>query len=264
MSFATKEGGEARKAFACFGIEIHGIGLEELALRLNDARQKATWIVTTNSEILLEARRNPEYRDCLLSADIRMVDSFGLQIAGWVLGARPTRLPGVDCAEWLLAEADREHWKVALIGGEQDIGQRAVVEKQKKYPGIRFHYEHGGGIDVRGQGDEEIFAALERIREFSPEIVLVAFGHPKQEMWISKNLQLFPDLKLIMGVGGTFDYWAGTVIRAPRWLQRLGLEWLWRLFHEPKRWRRIANAVIVFPMTATLDRVRRVFVDKKP
>jgi N-acetylglucosaminyldiphosphoundecaprenol N-acetyl-beta-D-mannosaminyltransferase len=102
-------------------------------------------------------------------------------------------------------------------------------------------------VNADGTSDEKTEDAMTRITLFAPEILLVGFGHPKQERWIANNLHQFPSVKIVVGVGGTFDVWAGRIFRAPKWLRALGLEWLWRLMQEPKRFRRIWNAVIVFP-----------------
>lgn len=109
-------------------------------------------------------------------------------------------------------------------------------------------------MDVDGSDDTTGSDAREHIKTFSPDILLVAFGHPKQELWIEKHLNEFPSLKAVVGVGGTFDYWSGSKKRAPLTLRAFGLEWLWRLICEPKRWKRILNAVIVFPVLAIRGR----------
>ncbi|USN52839.1 MAG: WecB/TagA/CpsF family glycosyltransferase [Candidatus Nomurabacteria bacterium] len=94
-------------------------------------------------------------------------------------------------------------------------------------------------MDEKGIGDLANEEASMRLSQFDPQIVLVAFGHPKQELWIEQHKTDYPSLKAIMGVGGTFDYWSGAVKRAPRWMRQVGLEWLWRVFIEPKRIKRI-------------------------
>ncbi len=92
---------------------------------------------------------------------------------------------------------------------------------------------------------------------FSPQVLLVAFGHPRQESWIASHRNDFADLRAVVGVGGTFNFWAGRIKRAPAWMRTIGLEWLWRLSQEPKRWRRIWNAVVVFPLCVCMDYFRR-------
>ena len=95
---------------------------------------------------------------------------------------------------------------------------------------------------------------MRRLTQFGPQLLLVAFGHPKQESWIVQNLPNLPSVLIAIGVGGSFDYWSDTIKRAPRWMRWIGLEWLYRLFKEPKRFGRIMDAVFVFPLEAFKDK----------
>ncbi len=108
-----------------------------------------------------------------------------------------------------------------------------------------------------GTEDAASEATRERMMLFSPQVLLVAFGHPRQESWIASHRNDFADLRAVVGVGGTFNFWAGRIKRAPAWMRTIGLEWLWRLSQEPKRWRRIWNAVVVFPLCVCMDYFRR-------
>jgi len=104
--------------------------------------------------------------------------------------------------------------------------------------------ESGGEITNPKDTDIDL---INRIKELKPKILFVAFGHVKQEKWIFYHLDQLPSVKLAIGVGGAFDYISGNVRRAPEFMRRIGLEWLFRLIQQPSRWKRILNAVIVFP-----------------
>ncbi len=208
--------------------------------------EQPLWFITANPEILLEAKRDPVYRQTLTQADVRLVDGFGVWCALRLQGERPTRVTGVDFAEELVKYAADKQWKVALLGGAST--HAAAHRLRARYPDVRILSEEAGRIAHDGETDERTDEAMSRITLAAPDILLVGFGHPKQERWIAKHIHDFPSVRVWVGVGGTFDMWAGSVPRAPRWLRALGGEWLWRLIHEPHRMTRIIRAVILFPI----------------
>jgi N-acetylglucosaminyldiphosphoundecaprenol N-acetyl-beta-D-mannosaminyltransferase len=237
-------------SFRVFDIPVSGLSAEEILHFVNGA-QKCTWIVTANPEILLYARKDEAYRETVLHANLRIVDSAGLAMVGRLRGARPHRVPGVDLAKILIAWAHAHNLSIGLIGGGTlHSAAPALAHLQKAYPNLRGHAEEGGVVYADGTEDDLNASARKRLASAKPDILLVAFGHPKQERWIEKHLADFLDAKVIIGVGGTFDYWAGTISRAPKFIRALGLEWLYRLIREPKRWKRILHAVFVFPYYA--------------
>lgn len=241
-------------SFRVFTIPIDGLSVDEI-LHLISQKLKTQWIVTANPEILLYARKDAAYRDTLLSADMRVVDSFGLELIGRLRGMHPYRVPGADLAEAIVAWAHARNLSIALIGGGQKKSAKPALEKLRRaYVGLRGIAEDGGTVFADGTGDTENAMATQRLIKAKPDIIFVAFGHPKQERWIERHLADFPNTEAIIGVGGTFDYWAGNISRAPRFLRILGLEWLYRLIREPKRWKRILNAVLVFPYYALKGR----------
>lgn len=239
-----------------FGVSVEGIGLEAVFERV---RQQVfpVWIVTANPEILLAARRDPAYKQALNQADIRLVDGIGLKWMGNVFGQSWQRVTGVELAEALLKEAQENDWRVALIGGERRIAELAAAHWRSVYPSLTLIAEQGGTVQADGTDDEVGEEARHRLTLFAPNLVFVAFGHPKQERWIARYLSEMPSAKVMVGVGGTFDYWAGHIRRAPKVMRMLGLEWLWRLGCEPRRFGRIVRAVVVFPALAILDRLFR-------
>lgn len=241
------------ETISIFAVPIEGA---DLADALNAISRAATplWIVTANPEILLAARRDPGYAGTLRKASLRLVDGFGLWIILRIFGRRAARVTGVSLAETMVQEAVHRDWKVSFIGGAAGVAEKAAEETRKAYPTIQIHAEQGGTVERDGSDDAAGEEARSRLTQFGPDVLLVAFGHPKQERWIEKNIRDFPNVKAIIGVGGTLDYWAGTKKRAPSWMRAFGLEWLWRLIREPRRWKRIVDAVVVFPILAIADR----------
>ncbi len=238
-----------------FGVSVDGEGKEAILARIQ-ASKAALWIVTANPEILLAARQDSSYKQILHQADLRSVDGVGLEWIGRLFGQSWTRVTGVELGESLLSWAHERDLRVALIGGRSKIAELAAAHWRALYPGLALIAERGGVVQADGMDDEMGEEARHRLTLFAPQIVLVAFGHPKQERWIARHMADMPGLKVIMGVGGAFDYWAGEAKRAPRVMRRWGLEWLWRVIHEPKRILRIVRAVIIFPVLAFVDRFR--------
>lgn len=213
------------------------------------------WVVTANPEILLEAKRDPAYRDLLKQADVRLVDGFGLWLATF---CRTKRVTGVEFAERLLQVAHDKKWRVGLFGGTTGEAEASLPDIKRAYPDLAIMAEQGGKVSTTGEEDDATEEARGRMMQFSPHVLLVAMGHPRQEAWIAQHRQDFPELKVIVGVGGTFMFWSGKSKRAPHFLRSFGLEWLWRLIVEPYRWKRIFNAVVIFPILVIVDKMQKL------
>lgn len=239
-----------------FGVPIEGEGLETLLNRVrNTPDGKAVWIVTANPEILLAAKEDPTYAATIKRADVRCIDGFGLRLMLSLSGRQANRVTGVALSESLVRLSVEKGWRVAFVGGDDpEVGLRAASLWKKRFPKFDVLVEHGGNVGQDGGIDDAGQEALFRLRAFAPDIVLAAFGHPKQERWIERQRQFFPEARCFVGIGGTLDYWAGSVRRAPSFLQTVGLEWLWRLMVEPRRWKRIWRAVVVFPLAFLFKR----------
>lgn len=230
-----------------FGVPIEGYSIQTIVDRF-DKSQAPLWIITANPEILLEAHRDPAYADTLRQATVRTVDGFGLWFLLLLFGHKMTRVTGIDLAERLIQHAHEHGWRAGLIGGWSGTAKKAIQEIKQRYPKLMVEAEEGGMVDRNGVGDTAGEDMRHCLEAFDPQILLVAFGHPKQEFWIAKHKHTFSNLKVVMGVGGSFDVWAGRLKRAPALFRHLGFEWLWRLMQEPRRLRRTWNAVIVFPL----------------
>lgn len=220
---------------------VHEIKENILAILEKSPEQK--FAATLNPEIVLKAHRDEKYRHILNSADLNICDGFGLRLAGFLKGKRlKSRFTGVEMADFLLENAKKYNLRVLVIAYENSLSTPKEIERaiNKKYP----------GLSVRSEYYLPSQRCFENAIIKEAEIVFVNFGAPSQEKFIFENREKFSNAKILVGVGGTFDFFTGKIRRAPGFLRKLGLEWLWRMIQEPKRFRRIWNAVVVFPVLA--------------
>jgi len=202
--------------------------------------ERQSHVMTPNNEMLVEATKNPAFRSVLQKSHLNLPDSMGLLFAArWTHQTLQERVPGVDTVEALLKTISSEH-PVYFLGAAEGVAQQAASALQVKNP----HLKIAGTFS----GHPNDSTLIERINAAKPHLLLVAFGAPKQDMWIDQHLKNLPTVRVAMGVGGTFDFLAGKIKRAPAFMRSLGLEWLWRLLQEPRRIGRIWRAVIVFPV----------------
>lgn len=242
-----------------FHIPVEGPSLPDLFETIKKTLTPL-WIITLNPEMLVAAHRDASYASVLRQADIRTVDGFGLWLALRLHGEHVHRVAGVPLAENLLEMAESFGWKVGCFGGHPGTGASLEKVLKQEHPELRLHIEEAGYVQEDGILDERSENALHRMQLFAPDVLLVALGGgTKQERWIARYMGDIPCLRVVVGVGGTFDYWTGRIPRAPRFFQRIGLEWLWRLFQEPKRIGRIFTAVIIFPYLY----IKSVFAEKQ-
>lgn len=249
-----------------FGISIANLSQSETLDRIQGLLVSGGrhLVVTANPEILVEARRNLVYHQALEQASLVLADGTGLIFASYLLRQPLTkgRVVGVDLVERLVAESGMRGYSVFLAGSTQDILQKTTQHLTYKYKNIRVAGSYSALHDphiVHDSVDEyESQALIKAVSQAKPDILLLAFGHPKQELWLAKHLPEL-DVKVALGVGGSFDYLSGLVKRAPVFARSLGMEWLWRLAHQPWRWKRIYIAIIVFPWLVIRLAVLRLF-----
>jgi N-acetylglucosaminyldiphosphoundecaprenol N-acetyl-beta-D-mannosaminyltransferase len=194
-------------------------------------------IVSLNPENIVVAQENEEFKKALNNAQIKIFDGVGVVLAARILGVGGLeRVTGVDLMEELVKLADKFRFQVLLIGGRDNLAKSLANCYQKNYRKAKF-FGLKGIREIKNPKkaeEEEIFAIVSR---FKPHLVFIAFGSPSQELWIERHKDKFSKT-VVMGVGGAFDFLAGQVPRAPRWIRTLGLEWLFRLLIQPWRWRR--------------------------
>lgn len=196
------------------------------------------YAVTPNPEFILAAKKQPEFLAALNGADLSMPDGIGVVYAARILG-RPLkgRVPGIDFASTLLARLAQQEGRVFLLGSKPGVAEQAAEKLRQAYPGLVVCGTHDGYF-------QEDAPVIEEIQSAQPELLLVGLGAPKQELWMRKNGPA-TGARLAIGLGGALDVFAGVTERAPVFWQKLGLEWLYRLFREPWRIKRMIKLPLV-------------------
>ena len=190
-------------------------------------------VYTPNSEIILYAYNNPDYCNVLNGGNLVTADGIGVVYASKILGRPiPERVSGFDLANELLRVSAPMGKTLYLFGGKPGIAEEAGKKINELYPGIKIVGASDGYFD-----DEKEKEIIEDINNKSPDILFVCLGFPKQEIWIDAHSDL--NAKIVMGIGGSLDVFAGAVKRAPKIYQKLGLEWLYRLIMQPSRFIRM-------------------------
>lgn len=206
------------------------------------------YAVTPNPEFILAARKNPAFSAALNGANLSMPDGIGVVYAAKILG-RPLkgRVPGIDFADQLMDRLAQSGGRVFLLGSKPGHAELAAGDLQRRHPGLVICGTHDGYF-------KEDAPVVEQVRQARPDLVVVGLGAPKQELWM---VQHGPDTgaKLMVGLGGALDVFAGKVDRAPAGWQRLGLEWLYRLLHDPKRIKRMIKLPLIL-WYALIARIR--------
>lgn len=186
--------------------------------------------VVVNVDKIVKAARDPALRRAINACDLINVDGMPVVWASRLLGTPlKERVTGVDLFERLLAVAAQQGWSVYLLGATDDVVNRVGTLAQQRFPGLRVAGARNGYW--RPEEDEQVARAVSAT---APELLFVAISSPKKEQFLSRYLQLM-GAPFAMGVGGTFDVFAGKVRRAPMWMQRSGLEWFYRFLQEPRR-----------------------------
>jgi N-acetylglucosaminyldiphosphoundecaprenol N-acetyl-beta-D-mannosaminyltransferase len=215
------------------GVPVDPLTLEEAVEQLRRHLQADSptpvYTCAINPEKIMRARREPALRQVLERAALRIPDGIGVVLASRLRGGKVRqRVTGIDLAVAMCQEAARHGWPVYLLGAAPGVAERAAQELKARYPGLVVAGTHHGYL---GGKDEEVCQEIARTQS---RILLVALGSPAQEYWLARYLER-TGCVLGMGVGGTLDVLAGNVRRAPPGWQRLGLEWLYRLLHQPSR-----------------------------
>jgi N-acetylglucosaminyldiphosphoundecaprenol N-acetyl-beta-D-mannosaminyltransferase len=198
------------------------------------ARDRAHHICTINPEFVMSAQSDAIFKAILLRSDLNVPDGVGLLWAAKRLGRPlPARVTGSDGVPIIAERAAREGWRLFFLGAADGVAQAAADILTARYPGLQMAGVYSGS--PRAEDEDGI---VERINASGADVLFVAYGAPGQDKWIARNL---PRLRvaMAMGVGGSFDFIAGIVPRAPSWMQRAGLEWLFRLIRQPWRAKRM-------------------------
>jgi N-acetylglucosaminyldiphosphoundecaprenol N-acetyl-beta-D-mannosaminyltransferase len=196
------------------------------------------YIVTPNTDHVVRYHRDPEFRRAVDGAWMRLADGMPVVWASRLLrNPLPERVAGSDLLPELCELAARQGYSVFLLGGREGVARRAAEILKNRFRGLKVA---GTYTPVEGfaQDLQDQEAALEAVNRVVPDILFVGVGSPAQELWVWRNWDRLR-VRVAVCCGAALDYAAGTKPRAPHWMRRAGLEWLWRLVHEPRRlWRR--------------------------
>jgi N-acetylglucosaminyldiphosphoundecaprenol N-acetyl-beta-D-mannosaminyltransferase len=191
-------------------------------------------IVTVNPEFVMAAQRNADFRIAINEAALVLADGMGVVWATRFLGQpTPERVTGTDTLAELAKRSAQAGYRLYLLGAAPGVAEEAAEHLQQLAPGLQIAGTYAGS-----PAPDEEDAIIERLRVAQADVLCVAYGAPAQELWIHRNLARLP-VAIAMGVGGAFDFLSGRQRRAPRFMRRMGLEWLYRLYRQPWRWRRM-------------------------
>ena len=213
--------------------------------------QPTRQVCTVNPEFIMTARRQPTFAQVLAEADLCTPDGVGVLWAARRAGVRLNeRVTGSDGIHHICERAAAQGWRVFFLGAAPGIAERAAAELARLYPGLSVAGTHAGS-----PADTDWPVIRQRLTAAHADLLFVAYGHPRQDIWIHQHREELP-VAVALGIGGAFDFVAGTAPRAPLWLRRLGLEWLYRLARQPWRLRRMA-ALPLFALLVLLQWARR-------
>ncbi|MEX2351397.1 MAG: WecB/TagA/CpsF family glycosyltransferase [Balneolaceae bacterium] len=206
-------------------------------LQNSDERLPPLFVVTVNPEIAIQTITDNSFREILQSSSINTADGVGISWAvKYLYNKSVERITGSDSLEKICAVCAKLDQSVFFYGAAPGIADKAAVKLLEKYPGLRIEGTYSP------ESPDIYFERLPitiQVELHRASVVFVALGAPSQEKWIYENMHMLRRCKLIIGIGGSFDFIAGTQKRAPLMFRKFGLEWLYRLYKEPSRWRRM-------------------------
>lgn len=239
------------------GIPVHAVTMSDTLALIEQymAEPRLHQIATVNPEFVMTAQTDAAFRRVLRAADLCLPDGVGLLYAARRLGQTlPERVPGSELVYLLAERAAARGWPLFLLGAAPGVADEAAGILTQRYPGLRVAGTYPGSPDIA-----ENAGLVRRVNDSRAALLFVAYGAPKQDKWIDRNRDALPHVRVAIGVGGSLDFITGRAVRAPRWAQDMGLEWLHRLYKEPWRWRRMlalprfAARVLLSRPTPTTD-----------
>lgn len=229
-----------------FGVKISPVSMEEALDKIEEfiASRKPHQVLTSDANAILTSKNDPDYAAIMRKASLTTPDGFGV-----IWGARLLNLPiyervtGVDMVTGICERAARHNYSIFILGSEEGVAATAARNLLEKYPGMRVVGTHHGfwrrdGKEAGLTTEEADIKMADEIRRANPDVLFVAMGIPMQEKFIAAQLERM-NVPVSLGVGGSFDVYAGKFNRAPQYIQRVGLEWLYRVWIDPSRWKRM-------------------------
>lgn len=244
-----------KKTYNILGTSIDLLSKEDLNQYLDSFlnENKGHYIVTPNPEIVLLAEKDKEFQNIINKADLSLPDGIGLIMAGWLNGVKITRHTGSGLVPEILEKAEKEGRKVMLINllGGLSTAPELKEKVLKIYPELKFAV-----IDVKK--DPKLSPDDDNsVKDFEPQIIFATLGMVAQEKLIANNLKKWPTVRLAMAVGGSFELLTGKIKKPPVWMHKLGLEWVWRVIVNPKRFKRPLVAVPTFMYKVIVKRIKQ-------
>jgi N-acetylglucosaminyldiphosphoundecaprenol N-acetyl-beta-D-mannosaminyltransferase len=240
------------RSFKVLGFPIHL--LPDYGSWLSDriTQHQGTHVVTLNAEMTMQAEQDVVLADIIHQANLVIPDGSGIVLYLNLHGLSVRRCPGIELTEALLQTSAQQSqpWSVFFYGGSPGVAAEAAEKLGDRFPNLNIVGTQNGYLS---ESETPLF--LERLQNLQPQIICVGLGVPRQEYWIAKHRHIAPDAVWI-GVGGSFDIWADRKQRAPAWFCDHHLEWMYRLYQEPWRWRRML-ALPQFAWRAILAKFRR-------
>ena len=215
------------------GVRIDAVTLDGAVEEVLRERGETCTVVTPNALMLERCRRDRSLATLLNRATLSLPDGKGVLLAAKrIKKPLPMRVSGIDFGEKLMQRAAERGLRVFLLGADAGVGESAAHRLEKEIPNLCICGTYHGYFDRGGAENERILSHVERCRT---DILFVCMGFPAQEQWIFSNLDALLGVRVVAGLGGSLDVWAGRAKRAPKAVQRGGLEWAWRMAREPRR-----------------------------
>lgn len=226
-----------RNIISILGVLIDAVTRDEAGIitenLIKESNKSCKMIFAPNVEFIMYAQKDKEFFDILKQSSLSTPDSIGV-----IIGAKlqkksfPERIPGQSYFRKIIELSNEKGYSIYLLGGKPGIPEKAKENLEKIFPNVNIVGVHHGYFN-----ENEEKEVIEEINKLQPNVLFVALGAPRQEKWIYNHRN---ELKVDVatGQGGTYDYEAGKIKRAPVWVQKIGMEWFWRLCREPKRIKR--------------------------
>jgi N-acetylglucosaminyldiphosphoundecaprenol N-acetyl-beta-D-mannosaminyltransferase len=226
------------KCYSLFGVKVNALTITELNALIARAigNEKKTIIANHNLHSVYLFHHEAKMRAFYDRADYTYIDGMPFVFWARLLGIKLKLKNRVTLLDWiapLLTEAAKNNWRIFYLGGQNGVAEKALQKIIAEFPDLQLQCHHGY-FEQQGAPNQEVLA---KIREFRPHLLMVGMGMPLQECWIVDN---YHDIaaNVMLNAGACFDYLAGVISTPPRWLGRIGMEWIFRLLHEPRRLRR--------------------------
>lgn len=218
------------------GVKVHRLTMDVAVKKAQEFIESGEphMIVTADASGVVLAQTDEEFREIVNTADMVTPDSAGMLWASRKFGTPlPERVSGIDVAQHICGLAAEKGYKLFLLGAAPGVAEAAAENLIKQHPGLKIVGIHDGFFNE----DEPI---VKQVRESGAQVLFAAMGIPKQEKWITKYKDQL-GVNLAIGLGGSFDVFSGNVKRAPQWMRRHGLEWVYRLVANPKKITKVAS-----------------------